>query len=120
MFREKIKEEQLRFEEELSQIDPKLKKFEITKEKNERHIGKLQELAIIYEQYLGKCRELGVYDFADMIRFVLEEFRRDENLLLLACRKISIYHDWWISGCTNNSQNEILERIEAQMMRKIF
>jgi DNA helicase-2/ATP-dependent DNA helicase PcrA len=111
-FREKIATEKIRYTEELSEIDPKLKKYETTKEKNERHIGKLQDLAAIYEQYLAKCRELGVYDFADMIRFVLEEFRRDENLCyMLAERYQFVMIDEFQD--TNNAQNEILERIVA-------
>jgi DNA helicase II / ATP-dependent DNA helicase PcrA len=98
------------YEEELFKIDQKLKKYENTKITQEKHINKLKELNQIYSKYIESCAKLGVYDFADMIEFVLKEFKKDENLRyyyaeLYQFIMVDEYQD------TNNTQNEIVDII---------
>lgn len=56
-FRRIIEDEKKRYGQELAEIDPKLKKYATTQEKHEKHIGKLLDLATVYEAYLQKCRD---------------------------------------------------------------
>lgn len=98
------------YEEELAEIKPTLKKYEQTKEKQAKHIDKLKELKLVYKKYLETCRELEVYDFSDMINFVLEVLKTDTELQYYFAEKyqfimVDEYQD------TNNAQNKILESI---------
>ncbi|MDD2566277.1 MAG: ATP-dependent DNA helicase [Candidatus Gracilibacteria bacterium] len=98
------------YSEELAEIKPTLKKYESTKEKQERHITKLAELNDIYAKYLKILNERGLYDFSDMIDFVLNKFKQDQNLRLHYAEKyqfimVDEYQD------TNNAQNEIVDLI---------
>lgn len=109
-FRVAIEKQFTQYEEELSEIKPTLKKYEKTKESQEKHIAKLNELVLIFERYSEVLREKAVYDFSDMINFVLEKFRNDEDLRYYYAEKfqfimIDEYQD------TNNAQNEIIDLI---------
>lgn len=97
-----------KYDEELSLVDPKLKKYTLLKEKQERHILKLEELDIMYRDYSEKCQKMWVYDFSDMIDFVLKTFKEDEDLRYFFAEKyqfvmVDEYQD------TNNAQNSIID-----------
>jgi len=105
-----IKKQEDLYAEELSEIKPKSKKYELTKLKQEKHISKLRELKEIYKNYNNKLRELSRYDFNDMINFVVEKFRTDDELKYHYAEKFQFimldeYQD------TNNAQNEIINLI---------
>jgi DNA helicase-2/ATP-dependent DNA helicase PcrA len=94
----------------LANIKPTLKKYEITKEKQENHIKKLEELNIFFEEYNAYLRENFLYDFNDMINFALEKFETDKDLRLFYAEifqfiMLDEYQD------TNNAQNRIIELI---------
>lgn len=109
-FNQIIKEQELSYETELSEIKPSLKKYETTKNKQETHINKLKELVIIWWEYNKYLRENSFYDFNDMINFVLEKFRLDEDLRLHYAEKFQfIMLDEFQD--TNNAQNEIIDLI---------
>jgi len=79
-------------------------------EEHEKKIGKLRELLSLYTQYQARLREGHLYDFNDMINFVLEKFREDESLRAHYAEKyqyimLDEYQD------TNNPQNEIVDII---------
>lgn len=98
------------YEEELSEIKQTLKKYEKTKESQAKHIWKLNELVLIFEEYSKKLREKWYYDFNDMINFVLEKFKEDGDLKYHYAEKFQFimvdeYQD------TNNAQNEIIDAI---------
>ncbi len=91
-------------------IKPELKKYEQTKQKQESHISKLNELVLIYDKYNEHLRKSHSYDFNDMINFVLEKFRSDQYLVYHYSEKYQFvmldeYQD------TNNAQNEIITRL---------
>ncbi len=80
------------------------------KETYNKHIWKLRELANIFELYQQKLKAKKMYDFNDMINYVLEKFRSDEYLRLYYAEKYQFimldeYQD------TNNAQNEIIDLI---------
>ncbi len=98
------------YKENLTSIDPKLKKYENTRLDQEKHIKKLEELHVIYSRFLETTRQIGVYDFADMIDFVLRKLKEDESLRLYYAERFQFimvdeYQD------TNNAQNEIIDLI---------
>ena len=98
------------YKEELSEIKPTLKKYETSKIKQEKHIKKLEELTIIFEEYNNYLRENWKYDFNDMINFVLEKFMEDDELKYYYAEQFQFimldeYQD------TNNAQNEIINTI---------
>ncbi|EKE29887.1 MAG: UvrD/REP helicase [uncultured bacterium (gcode 4)] len=102
--------QKLEYSDILDWIDQKLKKYANEKERQEKHIRKLEELSLIYSKYLSACHNLGVYDFADMIDFVLRKMETDENLRLFYAEKyqfimVDEYQD------TNNAQNSIVDSI---------
>lgn len=107
-------EDQVRvYDEELSEIKPNLKKYETTKSKHEKHIKKLKELSLIYREYQKMLRERELYDFNDMINFVLEAFNEDEDLRFYYAEKYQFimldeYQD------TNNAQNQIINLILSE------
>ncbi|USN58780.1 MAG: UvrD-helicase domain-containing protein [Candidatus Peribacteria bacterium] len=110
-----IKQEQTLHAEELALIKPKKsgempKKYETTKERQEKQIAKLEELVLLFQEYNAWLRSNSSYDFNDMINFVLEKFGQDEDLLLYYAEKFQFimldeYQD------TNNAQNEIIKLI---------
>lgn len=98
------------YKDELSQIDPKLKKYENTRLTQEKHIAKLLELNDVYGKYLALLKEKWLYDFVDMIDFVLRALKEDENLRYFYALEFQFimvdeYQD------TNNAQNEIIDLI---------
>lgn len=103
------------YDEELLNIKPKKswelpKKYEKDKEKYEKHINKLNELLLIYEEYNNYLRQNSLYDFNDMINFVLEKFKQDDDLSYYYSEKyqyimLDEYQD------TNNPQNTIIDII---------
>ena len=114
-FKTLIGEQKQIHQQELDDIKPKKdgtlpKKYETTKARNEKHIWKLEELAIMFEKYNHYLRERGLYDFNDMINFVLEKMKTDDDLRYYYAEKfqfimIDEYQD------TNNAQNEIVDII---------
>jgi septal ring factor EnvC (AmiA/AmiB activator) len=50
-----IEKTRAEYDERISAINPKLKKFETEKEKFSKHIKKLEELNKIYASYLDIC-----------------------------------------------------------------
>ncbi|MFK7780058.1 MAG: ATP-dependent DNA helicase [Candidatus Gracilibacteria bacterium] len=95
---------------ELSEIKPTLKKYENTKIKQAKHISKLNELVIFFDEYNKYLRDKSLYDFNDMINFVLEKFEQDDDLKAHYAEKyqfimIDEYQD------TNNAQNKIIDLI---------
>jgi DNA helicase-2/ATP-dependent DNA helicase PcrA len=87
-----------------------LKKYETTKASQEKHIKKLEELNIFFEEYNNYLRENALYDFNDMINFVLEKFEIDKDLRLYYAEifqfiMLDEYQD------TNNAQNRIIELV---------
>jgi len=98
------------YEEELANIKPTLKKYETTKIKQKKHIKKLEELKIIFTEYKKYLNEKSLYDFNDMINFVLEKFKQDIELREYYAEKyqfimIDEFQD------TNNAQNQIMDLI---------
>lgn len=80
------------------------------KEIYDKHINKLRELNLVYKEYDDVIREKWLYDFADMINFVTEKFKTDEEILAYYAEKfqfimIDEFQD------TNNSQNHIINLI---------
>lgn len=110
IFLKKIEKQCLEYETELSEIKPTLKKYQTTQEKQEKHIKKLKELVIFFDEYNNYLREYSLYDFNDMINFVLEKFEIDEELKEYYAETFQFimldeYQD------TNNAQNKIIELI---------
>jgi len=73
----------------------------------DKHINKLKELNLIYKEYSKIIKEKWFYDFADMINFVTDKFKNDEEILAYYAEKfqfmmIDEFQD------TNNSQNQII------------
>ena len=109
-FKIAIDKQQIDYEEELSQIKPTLKKYETTKQKQEKHIKKLEELRKIFIEYKKYLNDRELYDFNDMINFVLEKFKEDDELKNYYAEKyqfimIDEFQD------TNNTQNQIIDLI---------
>lgn len=105
-----IKRQTEEYIEELSEIKPSLKKYENTRLSQEKHINKLNELVIFFDEYNKYLRENSLYDFNDMINFVLERFEQDEELKAHYAEKYQFimldeYQD------TNNAQNKIIDLI---------
>lgn len=91
----------------------RIKKIESYEEKHEKHIGKLSELADIFEKYNTLLRERNLYDFNDMINFVLEKLREDVEMKAYFAETyqyimLDEYQD------TNNPQNEIINLILSE------
>ena len=98
------------YKEELNEIKPTLKKYENTKNKQEKHIKKLYELVIFFEEYQKFLRLNSYYDFNDMINFVLEKIKTDDELKYHYAEKFQFimldeYQD------TNDAQNSIINEI---------
>jgi len=105
-----IKKQEEEYIEELAEIKPTLKKYENTKVKQAKHINKLNELVIFFDEYNKYLREKSLYDFNDMINFVLVKFEDDDELKAHYAEKYQFimldeYQD------TNNAQNKIIDLI---------
>ncbi|NUO00262.1 MAG: UvrD-helicase domain-containing protein, partial [Saprospiraceae bacterium] len=75
-----IAKQERNYAEILSEIKPTLKKYETTKDTQEKHIKKLFELNHIYKIYLETLKKEEKYDFSDMINYVVEVFENDEEV----------------------------------------
>ncbi len=109
-FSQKIKDQSEKYIEILGDIKPTLKKYESTKQAQEKHINKLNELNIIYKKYQEVLAQTSRYDFNDMINFVVAKFRIDADLRYFYAEKYEFimldeYQD------TNNAQNTIIDLI---------
>lgn len=109
-FEKIIQNQKISFEEELANIKPTLKKYEKTKQDQEKQIAKLTELNLIYEQFNKYLNQNSLYDFNDMINFVLDAFEKNNDLKIHYAEKFQFimldeYQD------TNNAQNKIIDLI---------
>lgn len=89
-------------------ISKKRKTWDTEKnELSEKETAKLEELLALYRAYQGLITEKGLYDFEDMILFVVEKMQTDEEFLryyqeLFQYILVDEYQD------TNNAQNELV------------
>lgn len=105
-----IKKQAEDYQEILSEIKPTLKKYETTKETQEKHIKKLFELNHLYKIYLETLRQEEKYDFSDMIHYVVDVFEKDEEMKYFYAEKYQfIMLDEFQD--TNNAQNKIIDLI---------
>lgn len=109
-FKISIEKQRLKYEEELAEIKPTLKKYETTRLKQEKHILKLEELIIFFDRYQQFLRANSYYDFNDMINFVLEKIKQDDELKFHYAEQFQFimldeYQD------TNDAQNQIIDEI---------
>lgn len=79
-------------------------------EKQQNDLLKNEELADIYAQYQKTLQEKGVYDYSDMILFVLSAFKNDQEILATYQEKyqyilVDEYQD------TNSAQNKIIQTL---------
>lgn len=73
-------------------------------------LWKMKELLIVFREYKTTLKEKSYYDFSDMINFVLEKFKQDEDLRYYYAEKFQyIMLDEFQD--TNNAQNEIVDLI---------
>lgn len=105
-----IKKQEEKYSLDLAEIKPTLKKYQTTKEKQEKHIKKLFELIKFFEKYNQYLREKSLYDFNDMVNFVLEKIKIDDELKQHYAEKFQFimldeYQD------TNDAQNQIIDGI---------
>lgn len=70
-------------------------------------IEKLEELQIFYEQYQNRLKEEGLYDYEDMIMFVIEEFKENQPFLQDYQERYQFIHVDEYQD-TNGAQNEIV------------
>jgi DNA helicase-2/ATP-dependent DNA helicase PcrA len=94
----------------LAEIKPTLKKYESTRLKQEANIDKLLELKNIYISYQNELKQRELYDFNDMINFVLQKLEQDRELREYYAETFQFimldeYQD------TNNAQNQIIDLI---------
>lgn len=99
--------EELKFNKRVRDLE---KRTEKDKKDYEKRIKKLRELCLVFQRYNQYLRKQGLYDFNDMINFVLEKSREDEDLRYHYAEKFQYimldeYQD------TNNAQNEIIYHI---------
>ncbi len=102
-----IKLEELKVNKRIKDLEKRTKK---DSEEYRKQIWKLTELNFIYKEYSEYLKENSLYDFSDMINFVVDKFRFDEDLRLFYAEKYQFimldeYQD------TNNPQNEIINFI---------
>ncbi len=76
----------------------------------EKIVWKMKELYLIFEEYNKILKEKWYYDFSDLINFVLEKMKDDDELKYYYAEKFQYimldeYQD------TNNAQNEIIDLI---------
>jgi DNA helicase-2/ATP-dependent DNA helicase PcrA len=99
--------EDLKLNKRIRDLEKRTKKDSDTYNK---HIKKLLELNYIYKIYAEYLNKNSLYDFSDMINFVVDRFRKDVDLKLQIAEKYQFlmldeYQD------TNNPQNEIMDLI---------
>ncbi len=76
----------------------------------DKHIWKLKELAHIFKVYQEELTNRNLYDFNDMINFVLQKFATDEDLRYHYAEKFQfIMLDEFQD--TNNAQNQIINHL---------
>lgn len=73
-----------------------------------KHLARCRELALIYRGYQDDCLTKGLYDYDDMILFVINQLENDEELKAYYQERyqyilVDEYQD------TNNSQNRLIE-----------
>ncbi|MBI3671583.1 UvrD-helicase domain-containing protein, partial [Candidatus Azambacteria bacterium] len=72
------------FKEEI-ESEPKINKRTgkptVEWQKKQKDISKNKELALVYKEYQKRLKEHGFYDYEDMILFVVNKFKEDEELL---------------------------------------
>jgi len=99
--------EDLKLNKRIRDLEKRRKKDSETYKK---HIWKLTELNFIYKEYQNYLKENSLYDFADMINFVVSVLEKDEDLKAdLAERYQFIMLDEYQD--TNNSQNKVINLI---------
>jgi len=109
-FKRNIEKQDQIYLEKLENINPKLKKYELNKLQGEKHIKKLYELAIFFEEYNIYLKKYSLYDFNDMVNFVVEKFNEDiEIRQYYAIRYQFIMIDEYQD--TNNAQNKLIDYI---------
>ncbi len=115
-FREIILKQQEIYDEKISALNENKrirdlgKRMKKDKETYDKHINKLKELALIYEKYQEKIRDIWLYDYADMINFVTDKFEKKSDMLAYYAEKFQfIMVDEFQD--TNNSQNNIINLI---------
>lgn len=109
-FDKSIDEQIILNEEKFANLKKVTKTSEKDKEKSEKNIWKLRETSLIFEEYNKYLREKWLYDFNDMINFVLEKLESDDELKYYYAEKYQFimldeYQD------TNNAQNKIIDLI---------
>jgi DNA helicase-2/ATP-dependent DNA helicase PcrA len=85
-----------------------IKQHDIDKEKEK--MEKTRAAALLFPKYQELMKEKGLYDFSDMILWVLDAFRNDENFL----RNYQEWYQYFLVDeyqDTNGAQNEILQRL---------
>ncbi len=99
--------EELELNKRIRNLEKRRKK---DRETYKKHIWKLTELNFIYKKYQNYLKENSLYDFADMINFVVFVLEKDEDLKAdLAERYQFIMLDEYQD--TNNSQNKVINLI---------
>jgi DNA helicase II / ATP-dependent DNA helicase PcrA len=88
----------------------KTKVYQNIIDKNKNNINKLNELVIFFNEYQKYLRKHSMYDFNDMINFVLDKLKSDESLKSYYAEKFQFimldeYQD------TNDAQNQIIDTI---------
>jgi DNA helicase-2/ATP-dependent DNA helicase PcrA len=93
-------------------INPRTKKPPIKWQDKEKLILKNKELSKIYEKYQKTLKEKGLYDYEDMILFVVNKLKEDDELLAnYQERFLYIMLDEYQD--TNRSQNEIISLLTS-------
>ncbi len=99
--------EDLKTNKRIRDLEKRTKKDSETYKK---HIWKLNELNLIYKEYSDYLKDNSLYDFSDMINFVVEKLENDSDLKYDLAEKYQFimldeYQD------TNNSQNHLIDLI---------
>lgn len=111
-----IKLEELKLNKRIKDLEKRTKKD--TEEYN-KQIQKLTELNFIYKEYNSYLKNNSLYDFSDMINYVVEKFKEDMDLRSYYAEKYQFimldeYQD------TNNPQNEIIDLILSASPNNTF
>ncbi len=99
--------------------NPKTGKMKGKYSSQEKKIKRCEDIVILYEKYEEEIKQKGLYDYDDMILFVLEQLKKDEDLLYNLREEyqfilIDEFQD------TNNSQLEIIKTISEDEKPNIF
>jgi len=102
-------------EEELADehtINPKTGKPPVKWQDKEKLISKDKELSLVYQKYQDTLKEKGLYDYEDMILFVVNKLKEDDELLAnYQERFLYIMLDEYQD--TNRPQNEIISLLTS-------